>query len=305
MGSKRLPPILNLEKVLSHTLRISFINQHLFYQTTTRTLDRMIMTRRLLFPLLLLANVVHSFVIHHHQPAQKAAQRTLLHTSMGSSSSMTETVELWLDLRGTKLTSGQAMDRLEQDLGRTEKFVDRILVDNNEQQHLNNNDRTIVVVDNTNDRLQGPLEGICVKMPASGILLDPMPAMDAVSSGEWVLIQSELAGDTQKRHEGITSLLQLLAGSSALGGGADSVLGSVAWSCGTKADILHAGMTVQSLQRVDSTLGGILLSSSSVDSSAAPPLQCALMLPFDEILWQTALKFFREQETEEEAANIE
>jgi hypothetical protein len=28
-------------------------------------------------------------------------------------------------------------------------------------------------------------------------------------------------------------------------------------------------------------------------------------LPFDEILWQTALKFFREQETEEEAANIE
>jgi hypothetical protein len=43
---------------------------------------------------------------------------------------------------------------------------------------------------------------------------------------------------------------------------------------------------------VESTLSGVLVSSSTSSDSA---LQCALMLPFDEVLWEAATLMFREQ----------
>ena len=273
------------------------------------------------------------------------------------------TTELWLDLRGTKLSPTEAKDRLERDLGFC-NFVDRIIIDDAaasvsfstasisstststfahppigiiHQQHDNMNDRPILV----------GLDGLIVTLPASGILIDPMPALDAIlnsnnkkennddptsttTSRHWVVLLSE-PGEPRLRQEGISSLVPLLAGVAATvgGGGRDASNkrgdaatstnsrgggAGVAWTCQTKSDILHAGMVVQSLERVESTQGGILLSSPLSSLAAAGDddtsrsstlLQCALLLPFDQVLWQTALKFFRESTDDEEGVGNE
>lgn len=225
-------------------------------------------------------------------------------------------------------------------------FVDRIVVDltptnpamtaaatasitNTLRYDKSNNKNQIIVVQN--DKIVQGLEqgAVVLTIPVvSGIVLDPMPAVDAVLKGEWVLLfQSELSGgESQKRHDGISSLVQLLAGCAVpavntnplAAHATDSIVngsGGIAWCCTTKADILHAGMVVQSLEYVESTRGGILLTASAehpttIGADRTTPLQRALMLPFDQVLWQTALKFFRESaddydDTIEEAGDEE
>jgi hypothetical protein len=271
--------------------------------------------------------VVHAFVIPYHQQQFSSVSivegAATITTSLHASTDAIATTELWLDLRGTKLTPSEASERLEQDL-MCRGFVDRFLVDTtptnpatatpstttNTLRH--DNDNNIIFVQN--DKFIQGLEhgGLVLTIPAlSGIVLDPMPAVDAVQRGEWVLlIEPELSGgESQKRRDGISSLVQLLSGCvipsmnngnfATQATGSISGSGGIAWCCTTKADILHAGMVVQSLEYVESTRGGILLTSSAQDSKTSSsdrttPLQRALMLPFDQVLWQTALKFFRE-----------
>jgi hypothetical protein len=199
------------------------------------------------------------------------------------------TAELWLDLRGTSLTPATALSRLEGDLEQ-EGFVDRILVD---EDSAEDEDERLIIV-GQNGEIQG-MKGLLVHMPESGILSDPIPAMTMASSGGWVVVENE-AGEPSKRQEGVASLLQVMAGGTcvlSMGDDDDEGCsgGGVAWICETKADILHAGTAIRSLENVESTLGGILLSSSSSDSA----LQCALMLPFDEVLWEAATLMFLEQ----------
>ena len=295
---------------------------------------------KLLLSLLFLTStnmVVQAFVSrHHHKTYQKLQHLSSVSCVQGAGTTTTglyastaaiATTELWLDLRGTKLTPSEASERLEQDL-MCRHFVDRIVVDMTPTNPTikgaaatasmtstlrDDNKNNIIVVQN--DKFLQGLEqgGLVLTIPAeSGIVLDPMPAVDAVLRGEWVLlIQSELSGgESQKRRDGISSLVQLLSGcavpslnaskfashatGSIIGGS-----GGIAWCCTTKADILHAGMVVQSLEYVESTKGGILLTASAEDltmlgTDRTNPLQRALMLPFDQVLWQTALKFFRE-----------
>ena len=205
--------------------------------------------------------------------------------------------------------------------------------------------------DQTNGRpiLVG-LDGIIVRLPASGILIDPMPALNAILDTtttttmynnntpnattlltKWIVLESD-PGEPLPRQEGIASLVPLLAGAAAAGGGGGGgdalFMGEdapttitttsrrgcgVAWACQTKSDLLHAGMVVQSLERVESTRGGILLSSplssltaaQSGDEKSRMQLHCALLLPFDLVVWQTALKFFRESTEDEEGVGVE
>ncbi|KAI2497653.1 hypothetical protein MHU86_16840 [Fragilaria crotonensis] len=261
----------------------------------------------------------------------------------------TAATELWLDLRGTKLSPTEAKDRLERDLGCTD-FVDRIFIDAtlSYTTDISKTGTTSMIVQQSYDQTNGRpilvgLDGIIVRLPASGILVDPMPALNAILDTtttttmynnntnnattlltKWIVLESE-PGEPLPRQEGIASLVPLLAGAAAtVGGGGDALLMGedattststtrrgcgVAWSCQTRSDLLHAGMVVQSLERVESTRGGILLSSplsfltaagSDDGKDSSTQLQCALLLPFDQVLWQTALKFFRESTDPEE-----
>lgn len=230
---------------------------------------------------------VNGFSIHRPlQTSTSTASRVVLEAS----------AELWLDLRRTSLTPTTALARLEDDLEQV-GIVDRILV--SKQEDKGDDARVVVVGSYAGCTAQG-LDGIVVDMPESGILNDPFPAMNTVSTGGWVLVEFE-AGDPRKRQEGVSSLIQLLAAGASselsLGEKAEESSGEsggLAWICETKADILHAGTAMRSLETVESSSGGILLSAAS--SSSDSSLKCALMLPFDEIVWQTALLMFRAQE---------
>ena len=68
--------------------------------------------------------------------------------------------------------------------------------------------------------------------------------------------------------------------------------GGVAWTCSTNGDILHAATIMaqssSSLGSEVATESGILLASSA-DSSEDTPCSKALVLPFDEQLWESAM----------------
>jgi hypothetical protein len=273
-----------------------------------------------------------------------------------TSQSPTAATELWLDLRGTKLSPTEAKDRLERDLGFTD-IVDRIFIDATLPSSTGSSvsETSSIIVQQSYDQTNGRptlvgLDGIVVTLPASGILVDPMPALDAIldtttttlytkntnnemtTLTKWIVLESD-PGEPLPRQEGIASLVPLLAGAAAAGGGGGGggdalFMGEdapttitttsrrgcgVAWACQTKSDLLHAGMVVQSLERVESTRGGILLSSplssltaaQSGDEKSRMQLHCALLLPFDLVVWQTALKFFRESTEDEEGVGVE
>lgn len=242
-------------------------------------------TSLLLLTLSFFTTTIHSFIVVH--PSRSNRPSLSLHAA--------STTELWLDLRKTRLTPTFAVERLEQDLEQV-GIVDRIIV---------GQDDILSRDGGGQGQHQEQVDSLQVDLPANGFLPDPLSAIDTVSRGGWVLIDSDARQDDLERQEGVQSLLQLLllagGSSSSLSGDDDDDDGSdgggVAWTCWTKSDILHAGTAIASLESVESTSSGILLSSSdSATSSSA--VQCALMLPFDEVVWKTATLLFRPEEEE-------
>ena len=219
--------------------------------------------------------------------------------------------ELWLDLRGTRLFPSTALQRLEQELGRP-AIVDRVVLwdDGNANNHDKDTDKFVFVSANGILSSQPPgLSGQRLSLAECG-LTDPMAAMETNSKGGWILVDSKHISDNDARISGINTLVELLVAGSA-GGSAGVVLlgepkkepssiletGGIAWTCPTKADVFHAATTLQSLQSSSTTTAsGILVPSTSLETNDNLRLHSAVVLPFDELLWATAVAVFRGDE---------
>jgi hypothetical protein len=141
--------------------------------------------------------------------------------------------------------------------------------------------------------------------------VDPIPALETASSGGWVLMDLKGGADKAKEcHEALSNLIDLISGGLSLGGNSFSLgvdtsgdvtqdspytseQGGIAVACQTKADLMHAANSLQSINlgALTTTESGILLKSDPTDSSASSTesLQTALVLPFDTPLWKAAM----------------
>lgn len=235
-------------------------------------------------------------------------------TSIASSNSEPATgsnTELWLDLRGTRLFPSTALQRIEQELGRP-AIVDRVVLwddGNANNQDSDTNNFVFVGADGNLSSKPPGFSGQRLSLAECG-LTDPVAAMETNSKGGWILVDSKHISDNDVRISGINTLVELLVAGSA-GGSAGVLLlgepkkepssisetGGIAWTCPTKADVFHAATILQSLQSSSTTTAsGILVPRSSSETNDNLRLHSAVVLPFDELLWATALAVFRGDE---------
>eukprot|EP00551_Chaetoceros_affinis_P007286 CAMPEP_0203675310 /NCGR_PEP_ID=MMETSP0090-20130426/19780_1 /ASSEMBLY_ACC=CAM_ASM_001088 /TAXON_ID=426623 /ORGANISM="Chaetoceros affinis, Strain CCMP159" /LENGTH=366 /DNA_ID=CAMNT_0050541463 /DNA_START=40 /DNA_END=1137 /DNA_ORIENTATION=+ len=158
------------------------------------------------------------------------------------------------------------------------------------------------------------------KTGSINIYANPMPALETISSGNWLVLDSSL-DDKEKRKEAVQSLVELCSGSLSLNldlnlsGGeneekrrdesrhsnnSESVQGGIAIDCSSGADIFEAGALIKSLsgneKGYEATESGILVQSDRVnDSGMLSPkrenngsIKYAILIPFDALLWKTA-----------------
>jgi hypothetical protein len=156
------------------------------------------------------------------------------------------------------------------------------------------------------------------------VLADPMSAIETIAKGNWaVLVDGKSGIDSDfevNRVDSIASFLHLAvaaAGGPSLVDGSSGLLlksseyedttelGGVAVSCSNKAMVIQLASVVQDIQSgssMASTESGILIQGTSDSDSSSPSLQTALLLPFDVVMWKTALLIYGEipQDEEEE-----
>jgi len=147
------------------------------------------------------------------------------------------------------------------------------------------------------------------------VYANPMPALAAISSGEWIVLDSSL-DDKDQRREAIQSLVELCYGSLNTGvvslgektGDDDedekrdeSRMGGIVIDCSSSAEIFEAGALIKSLsgnqKGFKKTKSGILVQSvqdinndggtlSIVNQNES--MKYAILIPLDALLWKTA-----------------
>jgi len=233
---------------------------------------------------------------------------------LGTDSSVTSggsNVELWLDLRGTRIFPSTALDRLEEDFG-ISSIVDRVILWDDGNDNNRGAEENKIFLDGSNGDLSSRSPGFSGKLIslAEGEFTDPMPALETISQGGWVLIDTMSISDGQARVSAVTCLVELLLVAGSAGGStgafvlgekkdeSDSLfeMGGIAWTCPTRADVFHAAATLQSLLSSSTTTqSGILVANSLSEASDSIRLRSAIVLPFDGP-WEAALLVFRSKE---------
>lgn len=257
-------------------------------------------------------------------------------------SSVPSNRQLWLDLRSTSLSPYEAvgflrqvlveedMEGQEQNENFVENSIDRILLSedvflkvlNSKNDALQDMDFSYAVQDDLihSSREEGhsfPMGKILSCKPDT--VLDPMLALDTVSKGGWVVVDSDDEADEAvlRKAQQVSSLLQFLSSASTSSStGPDSLFlpgisesiattrGGIAICCSTKNFLLQTATALQQLRCADmittSTESGIILSTGmSARPAGSQPLKAALVLPFDLQLWKIALDLQQMEEDQD------
>jgi len=247
-------------------------------------------------------------------------------------------IELWLDLRDTAILPHAALEHMEENQWVGALFsmssdsmkprVDRVLISGSDvaqvvKQMSRNDDRMpeILYVDNQDiiRSVQDPTQilGGVVSL-ADDEFTDPLPALDILSGGGWVVIDSECILDEDKRDQSVGGLVDFLSAGASSSASSSSLLlgadkgdkgdkedvhvqspesgnkGGIALSCANKYDVLRAG-TYQSIISSDSlstTDGGVLIQTRTDDTDDVATLSVAVAVPFDAILWKACALIF-------------
>ena len=233
---------------------------------------------------------------------------------------MVASVELWLDLRGTAIVPRTALSHLADDQwgsfspppGKA-RLVDRVLVSEDRlTQSLQyiDHDMDIYYLKDADHTLRDArdedvvLGGHIVLL--EDVVTDPLPALDTVTGGDWIVVDSDRIQDEFKKKESITSLVNFLsAGSSTTAElliEVEKVLlcdsdnlskkGGIALSCNSKADLVYLCGLVRSISSEVSyakTKSGILVQHHKEGAKREPKSnKSAIIIPFDADLWMAA-----------------
>ena len=225
-------------------------------------------------------------------------------------------MELWLDLRGTAITPKMALSKLKEE---SPFPVNKVIVSlsgaHRAVQFWEAGDPEMMVVDENDNSLCDARDpsiqyGIVVAVDGESFV-DPIPALETMSNGGWVLVDpGGGAYKTKERHEAISNLVDFIAGGLSLGSeyfslelnttgtvAEDSPFvsdkGGIAIICQTKADLMQAANALRSIDSgaLTATESGILLKCDPTESSSSltESIQSALVLPFDTPLWKAAI----------------
>eukprot|EP00550_Attheya_septentrionalis_P006872 CAMPEP_0198296096 /NCGR_PEP_ID=MMETSP1449-20131203/30954_1 /TAXON_ID=420275 /ORGANISM="Attheya septentrionalis, Strain CCMP2084" /LENGTH=302 /DNA_ID=CAMNT_0043996605 /DNA_START=309 /DNA_END=1217 /DNA_ORIENTATION=- len=258
--------------------------------------------------------------------------------------------EFWLDLRGTAISPGSALSLLADDFSDDPILdsipVDRILISQDGigralQSSLLTSSSTSRSNSNIDLMYEGNEDGMLRSVSDETILygktiflgedtskMDPIPALDAVSMGGWVILDPKAIRDEEDRLSAVSSLINFVSGAKIsstgagvllLGGGtsldagdveetvvtmdADAFLGvgelgGLAMCCRTDSEIMKSAEYIQSMLfggSITSTESGILLQQELSDDgsdSKQPSLNAAVLLPLEPHLWKTAAYVF-------------
>ena len=258
--------------------------------------------------------------------------------------------ELWLDLRGTTISPQVGLSHLINDLWdeftppQDKSFlVDKVIVDatklsgtemekiynevNDEYEdeieilfYKDHNMLSLDVVSNEHDDKNG--DAFCRHQRGkdfqmfdmdTGVIhayTDPFPALEVISSGQWLVLDSSGMRDDNERREAIESLVELcsgglsptltLIGQNEFNHGS-SLRGGVAIDCSSDTDILEACTFMKSMtgnpNDYITTDSGILIESKKEEPSStkieqnlstSKSMDFAILIPFDALLWKTA-----------------
>ena len=245
-------------------------------------------------------------------------------------------VEIWLDLRDTAILPQAALEHMDEsqwiadDDTTSSSMIDRVLISGSdvaqvvkqmtrdeenipETLYVDNQDQTIRSVEDASHVLGG------VVSLNDDEFTDPLPALDIMSNGGWVVIDSEEIADEDKRDQAVGGMVDFLAAGASSSASSSSLLlgvdksdaqgdkdkgdaagnkGGIALSCTNKNDVLRAGSYSQSVASSGSlttTDGGILIQSSA---DVASSLRIAVAIPFDAMLWKAAAVVFQRGDDE-------
>ena len=275
--------------------------------------------------------------ISRHLQTSTPNPTTRLHLSIDSNAAGNDEhqVEIWLDLRDTAILPQAALEHMNEnqwiadDDTTSSTLIDRVLISGSDVARLvkqmtrdegylpeilyvDNQDQTIRSVENASQVLGGAVS------LADDEFTDPLPALDILSKGGWVVIDAEEIVDEGKRDQAVAGLVDFLAAGASSSASSSSLLlgadksdegdmegdesgnkGGIALSCSNKNDVLRAGSYSQSIASTGSlttTDGGILIQSSADD--VASSLRIAVAIPFDATLWKAAAVVFQREEDE-------
>jgi hypothetical protein len=263
-------------------------------------------------------------------------------SSESTSEDPSQQFELWLDLRQTTISPQAALLHLTNDLwdeyvtpDHKSFLVDKVLVNSMSENGMKK------VVDDVRDEYEEEIEVLFQKdnvissmkegtlddkskcsinnegevfrifdadTGKINVYLNPMPALEVISSGRWLVLDSSDAEDKSGRKEAIQSLVELSSGglsaSLSIGQRDDeeqfqSNEGGIVIDCTTSPDIFEAGALIKSLAGSQTgyvaTESGILVQSSQNDDLKVQPYtsqkesnKYAILLPLDALLWKTA-----------------
>mmetsp|Transcript_34977 Transcript_34977/g.76510 ORF Transcript_34977/g.76510 Transcript_34977/m.76510 type:complete len:322 (+) Transcript_34977:62-1027(+) len=236
-------------------------------------------------------------------------------------------VELWLDLRDTAILPIAALELMSENKWQSDDLViDKVLISENDlarvvKQYNGNSDASEVDIlyasenDNTIRNLEDTAEIVGHIITLQD---DPIPALDTLSSGGWIVIDSNDIKDEDKRDQAVMGLVEFLSAGASSSATAESLLlgsggnasqgdasrnkagagtGGIVLSCSSKTDVLRAGASTQSIVTSDSlttTEGGILIQAKETASCRRRKqcLQAAVAIPFDATLWKAVSVVF-------------
>lgn len=224
-------------------------------------------------------------------------------------------VEFWLDLRRTSIKPMEAIRFMESE-GISPGLVDAlILPDSDNNDGPSSEYVQILTVPQTmdghnNDDSVNALPSnaaLNMKFPHKNLLVDPIPALDAINIGTWIVADCRNVGTVEKREDHLQAFTTFLgAGSrlsvgSTLAASANISKGGVAILCDNIQEVWNASANIYSASAFAnsvSTSEGILMISNSNDDAEVTrkSLKFAVVLPLDVPLWKVAETVFEEHQ---------
>jgi len=255
-------------------------------------------------------------------------------------------LELWLDLRKTTISPQAALLHLTNDLwdeylapSNKSFLVDRVLVNELDEtgmkiilndiseeyeeeiiaMFINSNGCVKSIRQSSDNKAEGGEdlqtinEGNMFKIYNNekrllSLYVNPMPAIDIISSGQWLILDSEGIHEEDQRNEAIRSLVELCDGNFSMSNMAleksfnsGKSSGGIVIDCTTSGDVVQAGALIKSLSGIsgsyETTKSGILVQKPMKESESSTMLpfkngessmKYAVLIPFDALLWKTA-----------------
>lgn len=245
--------------------------------------------------------------------------------------------ELWLDLRGTAISPLAALSHLSEDITppfRGNFIAERVIVSEDGigralrdmRRYGAGRDDPDILYEREEDRTlrsvgdESSVHGGIISLDGEGSV-DPIPALNIVSGGGWVVLDWDKVQDEQKREEAAKNLVEFMSFGAAsenslLLDDADGMQanshdfvekgasGGFSLCCKTKGDIIMAGSLAklsQASRSLRATESGILFQHdsynfgdvmSNAERAHGNSLKSAFLLPFDAMMWETALLLF-------------